>query len=52
MLVEGLTNVQIAGRMAVPEAMVRTYLSEIYRKLGLPGREAAARYARDRGLVD
>jgi DNA-binding NarL/FixJ family response regulator len=48
----GRTNEQIGQETGLPETMVRTYLSEIYRKLGLSGREAAAQYARDHGLVD
>lgn len=52
LLAKGLPNDQIAHRMDVPEAMVRTYLNEIYRKLGLKGRDDAARYARERGIID
>jgi DNA-binding NarL/FixJ family response regulator len=51
-LAAGLTNDQIGHRLGVPESMVRTYLAEIYRKLGLPGRDAAAQYARDNGITD
>lgn len=47
-LVEGYNNNQIAERMNAPESMVRTYIAEICRKLGLPGREAAIQYARDK----
>jgi DNA-binding NarL/FixJ family response regulator len=49
---KGLTNEQIGHETGMPEAMVRTYLTEIYRKLGLSGREAAARYAREQGMLD
>lgn len=49
-LAEGLNNDGIAHRMGIPEGMVRTYLSEIYSKLGLGGREAAVQYARNRGF--
>src|SRR5207247_1264978 len=47
LLAEGYDNNQVAQQMDVPESMVRTYLAEIYRKLGLSGREAAAQYARE-----
>jgi DNA-binding NarL/FixJ family response regulator len=50
LLGQGLTNEQIAQRIGLGEQMVRTYLSEIYRKLALTGRDEAARYARDHGL--
>lgn len=50
LLATGLTNDQIGQQTGMPETMVRTYLSEIYRKLGLSGRDAAAQYARERGL--
>jgi DNA-binding NarL/FixJ family response regulator len=52
LLAQGLTNDQIGHQTGMPETMVRTYLAEIYRKLGLSGREAAAQYARDQGLLD
>jgi DNA-binding NarL/FixJ family response regulator len=52
LLAQGLTNEQIGHQTGMPETMVRTYLAEVYRKLGLSGREAAAQYARDQGLLD
>lgn len=52
LLAQGMTNDQIGHETGLPEAMVRTYLTEIYRKLGLTGREAAARYAREQGILD
>jgi DNA-binding NarL/FixJ family response regulator len=52
MIAKGHTNDEIADKIGAPEAMVRTYLAEIYRKLGLKGREDAARYARQRGITD
>jgi DNA-binding NarL/FixJ family response regulator len=52
MIAKGRANDEIAEKIGVPEAMVRTYLSEIYRKLGLKGREDAARYARERGITE
>jgi DNA-binding NarL/FixJ family response regulator len=50
LLAEGLPNEDICARTGLPEAMVRTYLAEIYRKLDLPGRDAAVQYAREQGL--
>lgn len=52
LLATGLSNDQIARDTGLSEEMVRTYLAEIYRKLGLPGREAAAHYAREHGLAE
>lgn len=51
-LAAGLANDRIAAQTGLSESMVRTYLEEIYRKLGLPGRDAAARFARQHGLAD
>jgi DNA-binding NarL/FixJ family response regulator len=52
LLSQGLSNEQIAHETGMPEGMVRTYLTEVYRKLGLPGREAAAQYAREHGMLE
>jgi DNA-binding NarL/FixJ family response regulator len=52
LLGEGLTNEDICARTGLPEAMVRTYLAEIYRKLELQGRAAAVQYAREQGLSE
>jgi len=52
LLAQGLTNDQIGHQTGMPETMVRTYLAKVYRKLGLSGREAAANYAREQGLLD
>ena len=48
LLAEGRDNNQIAEQMGVPEGMVRTYIAEICRKLGLSGRDAAIQYAREK----
>ena len=50
LLAAGRTNDQIAREVGMNDLMVRTYLEEIYRKLGLPGREPAIQYARQHGL--
>jgi DNA-binding NarL/FixJ family response regulator len=52
LIAQGLTNEQIGHETGMPETMVRTYLTEIYRKLGLSGREAAVRYVRDQGIME
>lgn len=48
----GLTNDEIAQRMNLQLYMVRTYLAEISRKLGLSDREAVAEFARMRLFND
>jgi DNA-binding NarL/FixJ family response regulator len=52
LLADGLTNDQIAQRLNVPTGMVRTYLAEIGRKIGLAGRDDIAEYARTRLFND
>ncbi len=39
---EGLTNIQIAGRMNVTVHAVKFHLSSVYRKLGVSNRTEAA----------
>lgn len=46
----GLTNGQIAERLVISAATVKTYLSTIYDKIGVRSRTAAMRYAIDRQL--
>jgi DNA-binding NarL/FixJ family response regulator len=47
LLADGLSVDEIGNRTNMPAEMVRTYLAEIYRKLDLPGREAAIHYAHE-----
>ncbi|MGF1470401.1 MAG: LuxR C-terminal-related transcriptional regulator [Rubrobacteraceae bacterium] len=51
LLVEGLTNKQIAGRLVVSEHTVHRHVTSILRKLDLPSRTAAAAYAFRHGLL-
>jgi len=47
---EGLTNVQIAGRMNVTVHAVKFHLSSVYKKLGVSNRtEAAVAFLRTNG---
>lgn len=47
---EGLSNGQIAKRLAITEGTVKTHLHRLYQKLQLKGRQDLAQYVRDRGL--
>ena len=51
LLVEGSANKQIARRLAITEKTVKTHVSSILQKLGVPDRTAAAVLAIRQGLV-
>jgi DNA-binding NarL/FixJ family response regulator len=51
LLVEGLANKQVARRLRITEKTVKTHVSSILQKLGVPDRTAAAVLAIRRGLV-
>lgn len=52
LLVEGLTNQDIANRLSISEKTVRNRLSLIFRKLHLENRTQAALYALKEGLAE
>jgi len=47
----GFSNKQIAGELWITVQTVKFHLTNIYRKLGLPNRTAAARWAHEAGLL-
>ncbi|MBV8931481.1 MAG: response regulator transcription factor [Kutzneria sp.] len=50
LVASGLTNAEIARRLSVSEATVKTHLNHAYTKAGLRNRAEAVRYARRNGL--
>ncbi len=52
LIVEGLSNADIAERLFLAEGTVRNYTSSIFRKLGVSDRTQAAVLALRHGLVD
>jgi DNA-binding NarL/FixJ family response regulator len=48
---KGLSNQAIGKEFWVTEQTVKFHLTNVYRKLGVPSRTAAVRYAHEHGLV-
>lgn len=48
----GMSNNQIAAKLYITMATVKTHLAHTYAKLGVPSRTAAIATARERGLLD
>jgi DNA-binding NarL/FixJ family response regulator len=51
-VMRGLPNKAISKELWVTEQTVKFHLSNIYRKLGVPNRTAAARFAQEHSLID
>jgi DNA-binding NarL/FixJ family response regulator len=51
-VMRGLSNKAISQEFWVTEQTVKFHLSNVYRKLGVPNRTAAARFAHEHGLVN
>jgi two-component system, NarL family, response regulator DegU len=51
-VMRGLPNKAISKELWVTEQTVKFHLSNVYRKLGVPNRTAAARFAHEHGLID
>ena len=49
LVVEGLTNAQVAARLFLSPHTINSHLTSIYGKLGVPSRAAAIRYALEHG---
>ena len=49
--VNGLSNKDVARRLAITEGTVKVHLHRAYAKLGVPGRLGLYRYARENGLA-
>ena len=51
LIAHGLSNSEIAGRLYLTEATVKTHVAHIYRKLDLRDRAQAVVYAHEAGLL-
>lgn len=51
LLATGLRTAQIAARLYLGEQTIRNYLSQLYSKLDVPNRAAAAVWAREHGVI-
>jgi DNA-binding NarL/FixJ family response regulator len=51
LVAEGLSTAEMAKKLWLTEQTIKFHLGNIYRKLGVPNRTAAARWAYDHGLL-
>ena len=51
-LATGITNKEIANRLYISENTVKYHVHSILEKLNLPGRRAAAKFAKEHGITD
>ncbi|WP_308117311.1 response regulator transcription factor [Streptomyces fuscigenes] len=52
LVAEGLSNKEIAGRLHIGPATVKTHINNLFAKTGVRDRAQAVRYAYQRGLID
>jgi DNA-binding CsgD family transcriptional regulator len=51
LVAQGLSNAEVADRLFLSPRTVNAHLTNIYRKLDLPSRNAATRFALEHGLT-